>query len=128
MGEGDGCVPVGGKCRVRRGGAADRLVETARTAGGARDEQGISLFLVERGAPGVTVTEYRTLDNLRVSDITLSNVQVARDAMIGAEGRGFALSEEVVDYATALVCAEAVGAINYAHDATLDYPKTRRQV
>ena len=35
--------------------------------------------------------------------------------------------EEVTDYATALLCAEAVGAIRYANDATLDYLKTRRQ-
>ena len=124
---GDGFVLDGEKCMVLHGGAADLLVVSARTAGGEREEQGISLFLVERGAPGVSVTEYRTLDNLRVADIAFSSVQVARDAMIGAEGRGFALSEAVVDYATALVCAEAVGAMKYAHDATLDYLKTRRQ-
>src|SRR5207249_3220651 len=91
---GDGWVLDGEKCMVQHGGAADLLVVSARTSGGERDEQGISLFLVERSAPGVTVTEYRTLDNLRVADITLSSVQVARDAMIGAEGRGFALGEE----------------------------------
>ena len=124
---GDGFVLDGEKCMVLHGGAADLLVVSARTAGGERDEQGISLFLVERGAPGVSVIEYRTLDNLRVADITFANVQVSRDALIGAEGRGFGISEEVVDYATALVCAEAVGAIKYAHDATLDYLKTRRQ-
>jgi alkylation response protein AidB-like acyl-CoA dehydrogenase len=124
---GDGFDLDGEKCMVLHGGAADLLVVSARTAGGERDPNGITLFLVERGAPGVTVTEYRTLDNLRVADITFSNVQVARDAIIGAEGNGFALSEDVVDYATALVCAEAVGAIKYAHDATLDYLKTRRQ-
>jgi alkylation response protein AidB-like acyl-CoA dehydrogenase len=124
---GDGWVLDGEKCMVQHGAAADLLVVSARTSGGERDEQGISLFLVERGAPGVAVTDSRTLDNLRVSDITLANVQVGRDALIGAEGAGGALAEEVVDYATALVCAEAVGAIKYAHDATLDYLKTRRQ-
>jgi alkylation response protein AidB-like acyl-CoA dehydrogenase len=124
---GDGFDLDGEKCMVLHGGAADLLVVSARTAGGERDEQGISLFLVERSAPGVTVTDYRTLDNLRVADIEFSNVQVARDALLGAKGRGFAVSEEVVDYATALVCAEAVGAVKYAHDATLDYLKTRRQ-
>jgi alkylation response protein AidB-like acyl-CoA dehydrogenase len=123
----DGFVLDGEKCMVLHGGAADLLVVSARTSGGDRDEQGISLFLVERGGPGVSVKEYRTLDNLRVADITFSNVRVSRDAIIGAEGNGFALCEEVVDYATALVCAEAVGAIKYAHDATLDYLKTRRQ-
>jgi alkylation response protein AidB-like acyl-CoA dehydrogenase len=124
---GDGFDLDGEKCMVLHGGAADLLVVSARTAGGDTDPNGITLFLVERGAPGVTVTDYRTLDNLRVADITFSNVQAARDAIIGAEGNGFALSEDVVDYATALVCAEAVGAIKYAHDATLDYLKTRRQ-
>src|SRR5439155_847214 len=67
---GDGFVLDGEKCMVLHGGAADLLVVSARTAGGERDEQGISLFLVERGAPGVSVIEYRTLDNLRVADIT----------------------------------------------------------
>ena len=52
---------------------------------------------------------------------------VSRDALIGAEGGGLALAEEVVDYATVLLCAEAVGAMKYAHDATLEYLKTRRQ-
>jgi alkylation response protein AidB-like acyl-CoA dehydrogenase len=54
-------------------------------------------------------------------------VRVGRDALLGESGQGVALLEEAVDYATALSCAEAVGAIKYAHDATLDYLKTRRQ-
>jgi alkylation response protein AidB-like acyl-CoA dehydrogenase len=54
-------------------------------------------------------------------------VTAGRAALVGREGEGFGLIEDVADYATALVCAEAVGAIKYAHDATLDYLKTRRQ-
>jgi alkylation response protein AidB-like acyl-CoA dehydrogenase len=124
---GDGWRLDGDKRVVLHGGAADLLVVSARTAGGERHAEGISLFLVERTAPGVHVGEYRTLDNLRVADVRLSGVSVGADALLGREGGGFALVEEVVDYATALVCAEAVGAIKYAHDATLDYLKTRRQ-
>jgi alkylation response protein AidB-like acyl-CoA dehydrogenase len=37
------------------------------------------------------------------------------------------LIEEVVDYATALLCTEAVGAIKFANEATLGYLKTRKQ-
>jgi pimeloyl-CoA dehydrogenase small subunit len=124
---GDGWLLDGEKCMVLHGGCADLLVVSARTAGSHTDARGISLFLVERAAPGVGVTEYRTLDNLRVADVRLSGVTVPRDALIGPEGDGFPLAEEVVDYATALLCAEAVGAIKYAHDAILDYLKTRRQ-
>src|SRR5204862_6534797 len=56
-----------------------------------------------------------------------AGVTVPRDAILGREGQGLPLVDEVVDYATALLCAEAVGAIKYAHDATLEYVKTRRQ-
>ena len=124
---GDGWVIDGEARMVLHGGSADLVVVAARTAGADGDTRGLSLFLVERTAPGVTVAEYRTLDNLRVADFTFSGVQVMGDALIGAAGEGFALADEVVDYATALVCAEAVGAIKYAHDATLEYLKTRRQ-
>jgi alkylation response protein AidB-like acyl-CoA dehydrogenase len=124
---GDGWVLDGDTRMVLHGGAADVVVVAARTGGAGGDGRGISLFLVERTTPGVGVKEYRTLDNLRVADLALSGVRVGPDALIGAAGEGFALADEVVDYATALVCAEAVGAIKYAHDATLDYLKTRRQ-
>jgi alkylation response protein AidB-like acyl-CoA dehydrogenase len=124
---GDGFTLEGEKTAVLHGGSADLLVVSARTAGGDADARGISLFLVECGAPGVAVTEYRTIDNLRVADIRFSNVAVSRDALLGAEGQALPVIEEVVDYATTLVCAEAVGAIKYAHDATLEYLKTRRQ-
>jgi len=124
---GDGWVLEGDKRAVLHGGCADLLVVSARTGGTEGDARGISVFLVERRAPGVTVSEYRGLDNLRLADVRLSGVRVARAGLLGAEGGGWSLIEEVVDYATALVCAEAVGAIKYAHDATLDYLKTRRQ-
>ena len=125
--EGDGFVLDGDKRVVLHGAAADVLVVSARTAGQGMDPHGISLFLVDRTAPGVTVKEYRTIDELRAADVHLSGVSVSRDAMIGLEGAGLPLIEEVVDYATALHCAEAVGGIRYANDATLDYLKTRRQ-
>jgi len=124
---GDGWVLEGDKRAVLHGGCADLLVVSARTAGAPDDARGISLFLVERNAPSVAVTDYRGLDNLRVADVRLSNVRVGGDALLGAEGEGFGLIDEVVDYVTALLCAEAVGAIKYAHDATLEYLKTRRQ-
>jgi alkylation response protein AidB-like acyl-CoA dehydrogenase len=108
---GGGFVIDGEARMVLHGGAADLLVIAARTSGADGDERGISLFLVERGARGVSLREYRTLDNHRVADVALAGVQVARDALLGAEGQGFPVMEEVVDYATVLVCAEAVGAI-----------------
>jgi pimeloyl-CoA dehydrogenase small subunit len=124
---GDGWTLDGDKRMVVHGSQADTLVVSARTAGGETDAAGITLFLVPRTAAGVSVKDARTLDNLRAAEVRLTDVRVGADALLGREGDGFSLIEEVVDYATALLCAEAVGAIRYANDATLEYLKTRRQ-
>jgi alkylation response protein AidB-like acyl-CoA dehydrogenase len=125
--KGESWVLDGDKAMVLHGGSADTLVVSGRTAGGDTDASGITLFLVPRTAPGVTVKESRTIDNLRTADIHFTGVSVGPDALLGREGEGFGVIEEVVDYATALLCAEAVGAIRYANEATLEYLKTRRQ-
>ncbi len=124
---GEGWVLDGEKRAVLYGGCADLLVVSARTAGSDTDPWGISLFLVRQGTPGMALQEYRTIDNLRVVDIRFAGAVVPAEALIGSEGDGLALLEEVIDYGTALLCGEAVGAIRYANEATLAYLKTRRQ-
>ena len=98
---------------------ADKIVVSARTA------KGVSLFVVDRSALGVKA--YRTLDQMRAGDVTLASVRVAADALLGGEGEALPLIEEATDFATALVCAEAVGAMKFACDTTLEYLKTRKQ-
>jgi alkylation response protein AidB-like acyl-CoA dehydrogenase len=124
---GAGYTLEGEKRAVLAAGAADTLIVSARTSGGATDPAGVSLFLVERSAPGVTVKEYRTIDELRAADVWLSDVSVPAEARLGDDGRALPLVEDAADYATALLCAEAVGAIRFANEATLEYLKTRRQ-
>ena len=106
---------------------ADRLVISARTSGGGADAQGVSLFLVDRASPGLTINAYRTVDGQRAGDVKVAGVEVGADALLGAEGRALPAIEEALDFATALLCADAVGAMQYANDATLEYLKTRKQ-
>ena len=122
-----GYVISGVKRAVLHGVCADLLVVSARTAGDESDAEGLSLFVVERDAPGVVLTALRMLDGTRAADIAFDEVRVPAQAMIGIPGRALQLIEEVIDFATALVCAEAVGAIKSANDATLEYLKTRKQ-
>jgi pimeloyl-CoA dehydrogenase small subunit len=124
---GSGYVIDGEKCVVIHGPCADKLIVSARTSRNDTDEKGISLFLLDRNAPGVSLKTYRTVDNLRAADIRFSGTTVPANALIGKEGEALLLIEGVVDYATVLLCAEAVGAIKYANDATLEYLKTRKQ-
>ena len=123
----DGYTLEGEKCVVLHAPCADTFIVSARTAGNTTDADGISLFVVDRSAPGVTLRPYRTLDNLRAADVSFAGTVVPADALLGQEGQALPLIEEVVDYATALVCAEAVGAMKFANDTTLEYLKTRKQ-
>ena len=125
--KGAGYVLEGEKRVVLHAPCAERLVVSARTSGDVDDASGIGLFLVDAKAPGVSMTAYRTLDEMRAADVRLEGVVAAEGARIGGEGQALALIEEAVDYATALLCAEAVGAMKHACDATLEYLKTRRQ-
>jgi alkylation response protein AidB-like acyl-CoA dehydrogenase len=122
-----GYVLEGAKSVVLHASCADAMVVSARTAGADTDRVGISLFVVDARSAGLTLEAYRTLDEMRAADLTLHGVQVADAARIGDEGAALALIEQVLDFATALICAEAVGAMRYAVDATLEYLKTRRQ-
>ncbi|MBM4258685.1 MAG: pimeloyl-CoA dehydrogenase small subunit [Deltaproteobacteria bacterium] len=124
----DGGYTIDGeKSVVLHAPQADKLIVSARTAGKDSGSRGISIFILDRNAPGVSLKTYRTADNLRAADVRFSGVNVPADALLGKEGKAYSLIEEVVDYATALLCSEAVGAIKFANEATLTYLKTRKQ-
>jgi alkylation response protein AidB-like acyl-CoA dehydrogenase len=106
---------------------ADLLVVTARSAGADDAAHGIELFTVSPSAPGVSLRRFRTLDGMPAADVALDGVRVGPDDRIGPPGAAAPLLEEALDYATALVCAEAVGALRQANAATLDYLKERKQ-
>ena len=124
---GAGYVLDGEKRMVLHAPCADQLIVSARAWGRVDEPRGVSLFLVDAKAAGVETRACRTLDELRAADITFKGVAVPADALLGAEGEGLEAIEDAVDFATALVCAEAVGAIKSANDATLEYLKTRKQ-
>ncbi len=125
--DGDGFIIDGEKSVVFHAASADLIIVPARTSGERRDERGISLFLVEGDAAGLTRRDYPTVDGHRASELTLTNVRVGGDALLGARDAALPLIETVVDHGTSAVCGEAVGIMTALHEATLDYLKTREQ-
>ncbi len=117
----------GRKAVVLNGHCADLLVVAARTSGGVRDPDGISLFLVPADAAGVQRRGYRTVDGLRAAEIELDGARVDAGSLLGEEGGGLAVLEQVVDGATLAVGAEAVGAMEVAYKSTVEYCRTREQ-
>jgi pimeloyl-CoA dehydrogenase small subunit len=122
-----GFVLEGDKSVVVHGDSAGKLLVSARTSGGRRDAHGITLFLVDANAPGVSRRGFATQDGQRAALVSLGSVEVERDAVIGTIDGAGPLIEQVTDIAIAAVCAEAVGAMTALHALTLDYLKTRKQ-
>jgi pimeloyl-CoA dehydrogenase small subunit len=120
-------VLSGQKGIVLHGDSADRLIVSARSAGGPRERDGISLFLVDPKTDGVAVQGYATVDGLRAAEITLRDVKLGPDALLGPKDRALPLIERAVDLAIAALVAEAVGAMSVMHELTVDYLKTRKQ-
>jgi alkylation response protein AidB-like acyl-CoA dehydrogenase len=124
---GNGWKLSGVKAVVIGGSAADKLIVLARTKGGARDKDGLSLFLVNRNAPGVSVRSYPTQDGARAAEIKFDGVSIGSEALIGTQGAALPIIERALDYGIAALCAEAVGAMVALNEATLEYLKTRKQ-
>jgi alkylation response protein AidB-like acyl-CoA dehydrogenase len=124
---GDGWVLNGAKSVVAQGEAADVFVVSARTSGDTFDEAGISLFLVPRGAAGMTVTGTPSIDGGRVAELTFENVMLGSGDILGAAGTGYATLERAMGRGVLALCAESLGAMEAAKAATLDYLRTRKQ-
>lgn len=106
---------------------AERLLVAARTAGKADDAQGISLFVVEAGAAGVSLHPYAVMGGGVAADLQLDGVEVAADALLGEPGQGLAALERALDHATAAACAEALGGMQALLRRTVEYAKVRKQ-
>jgi pimeloyl-CoA dehydrogenase small subunit len=125
--QGGGFVLNGHKTIVLHGGAAHKFIVSARVGGSAKEASGISLFLVDRDAKGVTVRDFPTVDGLRAADVTLADVSVGGDALLGPRDGALPLIVRAVDRAVTALCAEAVGIMETLNAMTLDYIKTRKQ-
>ena len=108
----------GRKCVVAHAAAADMLVVSARLC----DE--LALFLVPRDAAGLSLDSYPTLDGRRAAEVHLAGVRLPATARLAA---GQDALERALDIGLAALCAEAVGIMKAALDATVDYLRTRRQ-
>lgn len=124
---GDGWLLNGAKAVVLQGEQADLFVVSARSAGVVDEEAGITLFLVPANTPGLIVRGYPAIDGGRVAELTLDGVQLGADALLGIVNQGYATLECAIGRGVLALCAEALGAMEAAKAATLDYLRTRKQ-
>ncbi len=117
----------GKKVHVLEGMSADTFIVSARTSGAPGESTGISLFLIDATAKGVTRQRLKTADSRGYANVRFDAVEVASDALLGEVDQGASVLEATLDRARAGIAAEMLGTAAQAFDMTLDYLKNRVQ-
>ncbi|MBY8974515.1 acyl-CoA dehydrogenase family protein [Rhodobacteraceae bacterium NNCM2] len=115
---------TGAKAVVLNGETADHLVVSARVSGEVAEAEGLGLFLVDKGAAGLSLRGYGTVEGGHACEITLQDTPAAP---IGEPGKAAPVIEATIARALLALSAEALGIMEVCKDMTLDYLKTRAQ-
>ena len=122
-----GYVLSGEKTFVMEGMAASHFVVVGRSAGSIGSLEGLSLFLIEASAAGLTRSRLATMDARGYANLRFDDVAVPAEALMGEEGTAASHLGLILDIARAGLAMEMLGTGGYAFEMTLDYLKTRKQ-
>jgi len=126
---GDGYVLNGHKVWTTNAPVADLFVIFA-TTDPAKGLAGLTAFLIERGTPGLETgpsVEKMGLRTSPMSEVVLSDCEVAESARLGTEGSGMAIFNSSMDWERTFILASAVGTASRHLEETVAYAKERRQ-
>src|SRR4051794_5354434 len=123
---GDVWVLNGAKRFIGNAGLSDVYVVFART--GSAGPRGVSAFLVDGHAPGVSAEKLRTMGmpGWQLGAPRFEDVEVPAENLIGREGDGFKIAMATFDRSRPTVAAQAVGLGQGAIDLAVDYALRRR--
>ncbi len=127
--EGDHYILNGAKMFITNGVHADLYCVAAKTDPAAKPSQSVSIFLVEKGTPGFTVSRALDKHGWRSSDtaeLSFVDCRVPAENLLGQEGRGFYAIMSNFQNERTVIGAMAIGESQAAIDLTLDYVKTRK--
>jgi alkylation response protein AidB-like acyl-CoA dehydrogenase len=124
---GNGFKLTGAKTFVAHGHVADLLIVAARTAGSPGEEDGLTLFAIEKGAANLSASPERLADASLAARVEFNGVEVDADAVIGEVDQGWAGLSRLLSAGRAGASAEMLGVGGGAMDMTVDYLKDRKQ-
>lgn len=117
----------GRKLHVLDGHIADRLIVSARTSGDVGGRDGITLFLIDAKASGVTISRASMVDTRNSALIELRDVAVTEADVIGTFDKGAIVLDAVLDAGRAVLAAELLGVAEESFERTLVYLRDREQ-
>ncbi len=127
--DGGDYVLNGSKCFITNGGVAS-LYTVFANAAPEKGARGLSVFVVPRGTPGLSVGKVEDKMGQRASntsELFFEDVRVPADNRLGREGQGFIIAMRTFDKTRAAVGAAGVGIARAALEYAIDYAKTRVQ-
>ncbi|PQA87782.1 acyl-CoA dehydrogenase family protein [Hyphococcus luteus] len=124
---GNGFKLSGDKTFVADGHVADKIIVAARSAGSAGETDGLTLFLVDAKAKGVSVERTAMIDSRNAARITFDGVEATGDDVLGEVDGGYMALEGVLNAGRAGLSAEMSGAAQQAFAMTVTYLKERKQ-
>ena len=125
--QGNGFLLNGQKQFVVHGASADLLLVAARTAGSAGETKGVTLFAVPRDTAGVEVENVSLADSSKAARLTLADVALDADAVVGEVDEGWAPLSRALGAGRAGAASELVGIAAGASEMTFEYLKQRKQ-
>lgn len=125
--KGDGWVLAGTKLFVPEAQGADVFLVAARTKAGTGPE-GVSLFLVDRGARGLRVKPHRHVDlTRRFGEVVLKDVALPEGALLGDADQGWPVLARLLDLAAVGIAADSLGGAQRALEMAIEYSRVREQ-
>jgi acyl-CoA dehydrogenase len=125
--EGNTFILNGSKTRVIGGLSASTFVVSARTSGTAKDQDGISLFLLDASTSGIRIEKTSLVDSQHYAKLSFDNVCIPDSHLLGAEGSGFAALDKALDMGRICLTAEMFGGMQEIFERTVQYLKERKQ-
>ena len=117
----------GRKCFVTNGPLADIYTVVASTDP-EKGVKGLSMFVVDRNTPGITVGKHEDKMGIRLSmtsDVIFEDVKIPAENLVGEEGQGFKLAMKALDQGRASSAASAVGIAQAAFEYAIEYSQMR---
>ncbi|GGN61739.1 acyl-CoA dehydrogenase [Novosphingobium indicum] len=124
---GEGWSIRGAKILAIGAGLADHVLVPARISGAIDDAEGVGVFVVSRGTPGLELTEYPIADGRRAADLSIDIAGLSDSALLGGCENALPALEQVIDKAIAASCAYVVGGLDMLIRLTRDYTAGRSQ-
>jgi alkylation response protein AidB-like acyl-CoA dehydrogenase len=125
--KGDDFVIDGTKLFVEMAHVANHIICVTRTKDSTAPEKGITLFIVDSKATGISYEVMPTTAADKLCEVRFNNVTVPKKNIIGKIDEGWPIVEMMLRKGAIAKCAESLGAIETCVEMTVAYSKERVQ-